>query len=132
MKYDKIVQGRFLSRPNRFIAYVEIGGAVEVVHVKNTGRCRELLWGNPVVYLSVSDNPQRKTKYDLVAVEKITEGGARLINMDSQIVNDVAGEYLSQRFHGAKIKREVTYKNSRFDFSISRSAGFCKRSKRLV
>ena len=85
MKYKKVVEGRFISRPNRFIAYVEIDGKAETVHVKNTGRCKELLTDNATVYLSVSDNPARKTKYDLIAVKK----GELLINMDSQIPNDV-------------------------------------------
>ena len=118
MKYERIVRGTFLSRPNRFIAHVLIDGNEETVHVKNTGRCRELLEGQPTVYLSVSSNPQRKTKYDLIAVEKATPKGMLLINMDSQIVNDVAGEYLAKLFPNAKIKREVTFENSRFDFYI--------------
>lgn len=80
MKYGKVISGKFLSRPNRFIAYVEIDGVTEVCHVKNTGRCRELLTEGATVYLEVSDNPERKTKYDLIAVEK----GSLLINMDSQ------------------------------------------------
>ena len=118
MKYDKIVKGNFISRPNRFIAYVSIDGQRELVHVKNTGRCRELLLDNAVVYLSVSDNPLRKTKYDLIAVEKETQGGTFLVNMDSMVVNDVAEEYFKRSLVGAKIKREVTFGNSRFDFYI--------------
>ena len=122
MKYRNIIDGIFLSRPNRFIAHVEIEGRDEVVHVKNTGRCKELLVPNCRVYLSVSDNPARKTKYDLVAVEKNREDGSTvLINMDSQIVNDVAGEWLpiSGLFsENAVIRREVTYGKSRFDFYI--------------
>ena len=122
MKYRNIIDGIFLSRPNRFIAHVEIDERVEVVHVKNTGRCKELLVPNCRVYLSVSDNPARKTKYDLVAVEKNREDGSTvLINMDSQIVNDVAGEWLpiSGLFsENAVIRREVTYGKSRFDFYI--------------
>ena len=114
MKYSKIVKGKFISRPNRFIANVEIDGKGEIVHVKNTGRCKELLVKGATVYLAESDNPQRKTKYDLVCVEK----GDFLVNMDSQIVNDVAYEYLSRIFPCASIKREVRYKNSRFDFYI--------------
>ena len=118
MKYEKIIKGRFISRPNRFIAYVDIDGETELVHVKNTGRCRELLLENATVYLSVSNNPARKTKCDIIAVEKLTDGGTLLINMDSQIVNDVADEYLHIIFPSATIKREVTFGNSRFDFYI--------------
>lgn len=117
MKYKKVVEGRFISRPNRFIAYVEIDGKAETVHVKNTGRCKELLTDNATVYLSVSDNPQRKTKYDLIAVKK----GELLINMDSQIPNDVCEKWLKKGFlfsENVIIKREYTYKKSRFDFYI--------------
>jgi sugar fermentation stimulation protein A len=117
MKYKKVVEGRFISRPNRFIAYVEIDGKAETVHVKNTGRCKELLTDNATVYLSVSDNPQRKTKYDLIAVKK----GELLINMDSQIPNDVCEKWLKKGVlfsENAIIKREYTYKKSRFDFYI--------------
>lgn len=119
MKYEQVVAGRFVSRPNRFIAHVEINGQGEVVHVKNTGRCKELLVEGATVYLSVSNNPSRKTKYDLIAVEKhLANGKTALINMDSQAVNDVAHEYLQRIMKGATIKREVTYKSSRFDFYI--------------
>lgn len=112
MKYGKIVEGKFLSRPNRFIAYVEIEGREEIVHVKNTGRCKELLTPDARVFLEESDNPERKTKYDLIAVYK----GDNLVNMDSQAPNKVfyewAGEYFDK---DAKIKPETKYKNSRFD-----------------
>lgn len=118
MKYEHIISGKFISRPNRFIAYANINGECELVHVKNTGRCRELLTENATVYLSVSNNPARKTKYDIVAVEKATPFGVRLINMDSQIVNDVASEHLRKLFPQSKIRREVIFKNSRFDFYI--------------
>lgn len=118
MKYSRIIKGKFISRPNRFIAYVNILGDTELVHVKNTGRCKELLIPDAVVYLSVSDNPARKTKYDLIAVEKATQGGVVLINMDSQVVNDVAEEYLKEQFPNATVRREVTFGNSRFDFYI--------------
>ena len=117
MTYKNIVEGKFLSRPNRFIANVEINGKTETVHVKNTGRCRELLTPNATVYLEKSDNPLRKTKYDLVAVLK----GDMLINMDSQIPNDVAYEWLKNGnlfSRNAKIRREVTHNKSRFDFYI--------------
>ena len=83
MKYENITEGRFLDRPNRFIAHVEIAGQTETVHVKNTGRCRELLIPGVQVFLEKSSNPARKTAYDLVCVNK----GGRLINMDSQIPN---------------------------------------------
>lgn len=117
MKYENIVKGLFLSRPNRFIAKVLIDGKEETVHVKNTGRCRELLTDNAEVFLSLSSNPERKTKYDLVAVRK----GNKLINMDSQIPNDVTHEWLKKGnlfSENAVIKREVTYGKSRFDFYI--------------
>ena len=117
MKYEKIVRGIFLSRPNRFVAKVMVDGEEETVHVKNTGRCRELLTENAEVFLSLSSNPARKTKYDLVAVKK----GSKLINMDSQIPNDVAEEWLKKGnlfSSDAVIKREVTYGKSRFDFYI--------------
>ena len=92
MKYNKVEQGIFQKRPNRFIAHVEINGKEEVCHVKNTGRCRELLVPGALVFLEESDNPKRKTKYDLIAVEK----GNRLINMDSQIPNKVVEEWLKE------------------------------------
>ena len=117
MKYEHIVKGEFLSRPNRFIAKVFVNGIEETVHVKNTGRCRELLTDKAEVILSYSSNPQRKTKYDLVAVRK----GEKLINMDSQIPNDVAEEYLKKGnlfSENAVIRREVTHGKSRFDFYI--------------
>ena len=114
MRYEHIVTGTFISRPNRFIAMVDVSGTVERCHVKNTGRCRELLVEGATVYLSVPDNPNRSTPYDLVAVMK----GDRLINMDSQIPNAVAAESLREipmfsRVTG--IRREYTYGNSRID-----------------
>lgn len=122
MKYNSIVKGIFLSRPNRFIAKVLVDGKEETVHVKNTGRCKELLTDGVTVYLSVADNPLRKTKYDLIAVEKIRDGKAPLlVNMDSQVPNTVAGEWLRKcgLFSAeAVIRREVTYGKSRFDFYI--------------
>lgn len=117
MKYSRITEGRFISRANRFIATVEIGGEPVTVHVKNTGRCRELLVPGATVYLAVSDNPARKTKYDLIAVNK----NGLLINMDSQIPNDAAAEWLpvSGLFsRNAIFQREVTCGKSRFDFMI--------------
>lgn len=122
MKYANVVMGRFLDRPNRFIAHVEFDGVVETVHVKNTGRCRELLQPGCPAYLSVSDNPARKTKYDLIAVEKqMNDGSGLLVNMDSQIVNDAAEEWLrAGALFGpeAKIRREVFCGASRFDFAV--------------
>lgn len=124
MKYKEVVKGVFSERPNRFIAKVEIDGCEETVHVKNTGRCKELLLENSVVYLSVSDNPLRKTKYDLIAVEKQTENGTVLINMDSQVPNDMVAEWLKKGelfSKNAIIKREVTFGKSRFDFYVEDS-----------
>lgn len=117
MRYRKIVEGTFVDRPNRFIAHVEIGGNVETVHVKNTGRCRELLQPGAKVYLEESDNPARKTKYDLVKVWK----GDRLINMDSQAPNKVVQEFIEQGKLFQKvtmIRPETTYGKSRFDFYV--------------
>ena len=90
MTYSNMIPGTFLSRPNRFIAHIEIDGQPEVVHVKNTGRCRELLPAGARVWCQKSDNPNRKTKYDLITVQK----GHRLINMDSQAPNIAAREWL--------------------------------------
>ena len=90
VRYQNIYKGYFKSRPNRFIAYIEIDGQIEVCHVKNTGRCKELLIPNAAVYLEKSEKPDRKTAYDLIAVEK----GSRLINMDSQIPNRVVEEWI--------------------------------------
>ncbi len=127
MKYKSITEGTFINRPNRFIANVLIEGKEEVAHVKNTGRCKELLREGFKVYLEISPNPQRKTKYDLVAALKEREGlPPLLINLDSQIPNSAAEEWLraGNIFEkGAKIRREVTYKNSRFDFLIEETNG---------
>lgn len=114
MIYESVRTGRFLSRPNRFIAVVDIDGTDTVCHVKNTGRCKELLIPGCTVVLEQADNPNRKTPYDLIAVYK----GDRLINMDSQAPNAVAADYLAARFPHAIIRREVTYGDSRFDFFI--------------
>ena len=122
MKYENIVGGTFLDRPNRIIAYVDVDGKKETVHVKNTGRCRELLQQGNKVYLSIADNPNRKTKYDLIAVEKRREEKEPLlVNMDSQIPNDVTEEWLRKGIlfsKEARVRREVKYGNSRFDFYI--------------
>ena len=114
MKYNSVSTGTFISRPNRFIAKVEIGGKVETVHVKNTGRCRELLIEGAKVVLEKSPNPDRKTPFDLISVYK----GSRLVNIDSQVPNAVVAESLPSLgiIPGLRtIRREVTYGNSRFD-----------------
>ena len=143
MKYNQVVSGTFLQRPNRFIAHVLINGKEEICHVKNTGRCRELLIPGCTVYCAVSDNPQRKTKYDLIAVEKCIENqivfansgipsqrvkstpeahSTLLVNMDSQAPNAAVKEWLRS---GASpfgnidfLKPEYKYGNSRFDFYL--------------
>lgn len=107
------MEGRFLSRPNRFIAHVEIGGKEEIVHVKNTGRCKELLIPGVKLLLDKSTNPLRKTQYDLVSVYK----GQRLINMDSQAPNKIAREWLSALPALTELKAEQTFRASRFDFA---------------
>lgn len=117
MKYNHIEQAVFLERPNRFIAYVEQAGKREICHVKNTGRCKELLLPGTEVYIQHQSNPARKTPFDLIAVKK----GARLINMDSQAPNKVTAEWLRTGDFcnvDAMIKPECSYGNSRFDFYI--------------
>lgn len=119
MVYGKILPGVFQARPNRFIAHVEMGGRLEVCHVKNTGRCRELLVPGVKVWLEESANPARKTKYDLVAVEKARPEGLLLINMDSQAPNKVFGEWAAAGglgFVPTLLRPETTYGNSRFDY----------------
>lgn len=116
MKYENIVNGIFIDRPNRFIAHVETGGAVETVHVKNTGRCRELLIPGAQVRLETSDNPARKTKYDLVAVYK---NGLGWVNIDSQAPNKVAAEWLAKQGFDL-MKPEYTYGKSRIDFYMEK------------
>ena len=117
MRYDNIHKGKFLSRPNRFIANVEIDGKAEVCHVKNTRRCKELLIEGCTVWLEHSDSASRKTAFDLVAVEK----GDRLINMDSQAPNKAVGEWLREKMpfgEGFSVYPEKKYGNSRFDFYL--------------
>lgn len=116
MKYNKVIEARFLSRPNRFAAQVEVAGQVETVHVKNTGRCKELLLPNVPVILAEADNPARKTRYDLIAVEKT---GLGLINIDSQAPNKVMGEWLAGRGYDM-VKPEYKYGSSRIDFYMER------------
>ena len=117
MRYDNMVPGRFLARPNRFIAHVEIDGRVEVCHVKNTGRCRELLRPGAEVWCQRAANPARKTKFDLIAVRK----GPRLINMDSQAPNAAAKEWLAAGGLGPveDLRPETFRGDSRFDFSFT-------------
>ncbi len=124
MKYkESIVNGSFLSRPNRFIAHVEIDGKEEICHVKNTGRCRELLPPGATVYCADCLSPSRKTRYDLIAVQK----GSRLINMDSQAPNAAVKEWLSAGGLGAiqNIKPETAFGDSRFDFSFIKDGKLC-------
>ena len=123
MLYTNMIPGTFLSRPNRFIAKVEIGGNEQTVHVKNTGRCRELLPPGAKVHCAVSDNPARKTKYDLITVRK----GHRLINMDSQAPNAAAKEWLLAGGLGEieDLRPETRYRESRFDFSFVKDGKPC-------
>ena len=117
MTYSNMTPGSFLSRPNRFIAHVDIDGQTEVVHVKNTGRCRELLPSGAKVWCRKVDNPARKTKYDLITVQK----GDRLINMDSQAPNAAAREWLLSGGLGPveNLRTETFHGDSRFDFSFT-------------
>lgn len=123
MRYDNMVPGIFLARPNRFIAHIEIQGQPEVCHVKNTGRCRELLTTGAKVWCQQFENPNRKTKFDLIMVQK----GNRLINMDSQAPNVAAKEWLLQGGLGAiaELKAEHTHGESRFDFSFLKDGTRC-------
>lgn len=122
MRYGTVVPGRFLRRPNRFVAQVETAEGVRTVHVKNTGRCRELLVPGAAVYLERSGNPNRKTAYDLIAVEK----GDLLVNMDAQAPNRVFAEWIAGRLpEGAVLRREYTYGDSRLDFCVESPRGFC-------
>lgn len=123
MHYQNIVPGIFLSRPNRFIAHIEIDGKEEICHVKNTGRCKELLTPGAQVWCEWSDNPTRKTQYDLIAVQK----GHRLINMDSQAPNAAAKEWLATGGLGniENLKPESRHGDSRFDFSFTKDGVPC-------
>ena len=117
MIYDRIREAIFINRPNRFIANIVIDGKPAVCHVKNTGRCKELLIENAKIYVQETDNPTRKTKYDLISVVK----GDRLVNIDSQAPNKVFYEWLMKNQQSnaiENVKAEVVYKNSRFDFFI--------------
>ena len=122
MKYQHIRRGRFIARPNRFVAQIELDGRTEICHVKNTGRCRELLLPGAAVYLERAASPARKTGWDLVAVEK----GARLINMDAQAPNKVFGEWAAAGglgFVPTLLRPEITYRKSRFDYYWEFSKG---------
>lgn len=122
MRYKNVEKGRFLARPNRFIAHVEINGQIEVCHVKNTGRCRELLVPGAEVFLERAGNPDRKTKFDLIAVNK----GGILINMDAQAPNKVFGEWAEKGafLPGVYLVRpEFTWEDSRFDFLLKDPSG---------
>ena len=117
MIYKNIKQAVFIERPNRFIAHIEIDGKKEICHVKNTGRCKELLTDNATIFVQESDNPNRKTKYDLIGVLK----GDRMINMDSQVPNKVFGEWAEKSGYFSNItfmKAEKTFENSRFDYYL--------------
>ena len=121
MRYTNIMAGKFLARPNRFIAHVEIAGREEIVHVKNTGRCKELLLPGATVYVQHFPEGKRKTKYDLIAVEKQN----LLINMDSQAPNKVVQEWLMEQEPFGKItylKPECKHRDSRFDFYLETEA----------
>ena len=120
MRYHNIEKARFVARPNRFIAHVSLQGRTEVCHVKNTGRCRELLTPGAVVYLELSDNPARKTRFDLIAVEK----NGLLINMDAQAPNKVFAEWAGNFLPGlTAIRPEYTWEDSRFDFLLEDARG---------
>ena len=120
MRYSQMKKGIFLARPNRFIAHVELEGKVVICHVKNTGRCRELLVPGAEVWLEKGQNPGRKTDWDLIAVRK----GERLINMDAQAPNKVFAEYTGRFVDGLiAVKQEFTYGESRLDFCLETAEG---------
>ncbi len=123
MRYENMVPGAFVARPNRFIAHVEIGGEMQVCHVKNTGRCRELLQPGAEVWCQHWNKESRKTKYDLIAVRK----GSRLINMDSQAPNRAVFEWLAAGGLGEveNLRAEVRHGDSRFDFYFEREGKPC-------
>ena len=117
MKYENILKGKFISRPNRFIAHIEINGKIEICHVKNTGRCKELLTPSATVFVQENNNPKRKTRFSLISVIK----GNRMINMDSQVPNKIVHEWIlkGNLFTDVTlIKPESKYKKSRFDFYV--------------
>ncbi len=117
MKYENMEPAVFLERPNRFVAYVEQAGEREICHVKNTGRCRELLIPGAELYVQRTDNPARKTNLDLISVKK----GEQWVNMDSQAPNKAVAEWLREGGLGTGeifIRPECKYENSRFDFYL--------------
>ena len=114
MRYNSAVPAVFLSRPNRFVARVLLGGREETVHVKNTGRLRELLVPGAEVVLCRSDNPGRKTAWDLIAVKR----GEQYVNVDSQAPNAAAAELLARLYPGSVLRAEQVFGSSRFDFSL--------------
>lgn len=119
VRYKAVIPGRFVDRPNRFIAHVETEAGLQTVHVKNTGRCRELLVPGAAVYLEQGTNPGRKTLYDLIAVEK----GSLLINMDAQAPNRVFAEWAEGLEEVTEVRREVLYGASRLDFRLETVTG---------
>ena len=120
MRYGEILPAVFLSRPNRFIAHVLVEGEEVVCHVKNTGRCRELLCPEARVWLEKGTKPKRKTAYDLVTVEK----GRRLVNMDAQAPNKIFGEWALRLEAGIRsVRPEVTFGDSRLDFLLETEQG---------
>ncbi len=123
MRYQHVVEGTFLSRPNRFIAHIAINDKEEICHVKNTGRCRELLIPGCRVWCEQSANPSRKTAYDLIAVQK----GSKLINMDSQAPNTAAKHWLQSGGlgHIENLRAETVHEDSRFDFSFLKDGKLC-------
>ncbi len=123
MKYTNMIPGRFVARPNRFIAHIEIENKLEICHVKNTGRCRELLPEGAQVWCQQFDSPKRKTKFDLIAVQK----DSRIINMDSQAPNIAAGEWLASGGLGEieNLRSEVFHGDSRFDFAFMKDGQPC-------
>ena len=123
MKYENMVPGRFLARPNRFIAHIEMDGKTEICHVKNTGRCKELLPAGAAVWCQQSKNPSRKTQFDLIAVQK----GHRLINMDSQAPNIAAREWLLGGGLGeiSQLRSEVSHGDSRYDLAFVKDGKQC-------
>jgi len=117
MEYKDVRPARFLSRPNRFIAHIEMDGRTELCHVKNTGRCRELLLPGTEIWVQAASNPNRKTKFDLITVKK----GARLINIDSQVPNRIFQEWITSSNYFPRVKSvkpESSFRSSRFDFYI--------------
>lgn len=128
MQYPNITKAEFIDRPNRFIAHVTVDGHDETVHVKNTGRCKELLIPGCTVYLTASENPSRKTRYDLVAVIK---NNGLLLNIDSQAPNKVVAEYLQKQSYDVIIP-EYTFGDSRIDFYMEKKRSRGKVEKYLM